>query len=115
MQSKTKNGAVKKVPTGITGLDKVLSGGVPKGRVTLIAGGTGTGKTVMLNEFLYQGITQFKENGVYITFEEDKRDIIKNVRGFGWNYASLIAQKKLAFVDAGVLKEMTFESGQTMI
>ena len=33
-------------------------------------------------------------------------------RRFGWNYDALIAQKKLAFVDAGALKEMTFESGQ---
>ncbi len=112
MQSKTKIAAVEKVFTGIRGLDEVLMGGVPKGRATLITGGTGTGKTVILNEFLYRGITQFKENGVYVAFEEDKKDIIKNVKGFGWNYASLIAQKKLAFVDAGALKEMTFESGQ---
>ena len=87
-------------------------GGVPKGRSTLITGGTGTGKTVILNCFLYQGITQFKENGVYVAFEEDKRDIIKNVASFGWNYASLIAQKKLAFVDAGAFQDVTVESGQ---
>jgi len=112
MQSKTKKGAMEKVFTGISGFDEALDGGVPKGRSTLIVGGTGTGKTVFLNEFIYQGITQFKENGVYVTFEEDKKDIIKNVKGFGWNYASLIAQKKLAFVDASALKAVTFESGQ---
>jgi len=113
MKSKRQRGAVEKVFTGIKGFDEALDGGVPKGRSTLIVGGTGTGKTVFLNEFLYQGITQFKENGVYVTFEEDKRDIIKNVKGFGWNYTSLIAQKKLAFVDASVLKAMTFETDQS--
>jgi circadian clock protein KaiC len=112
MQSKTKKGAVEKVLTGIMGFDEILMGGVPKGRATLISGGTGTGKTVILNEFIYRGITRFKENGVYVTFEEDKRDIIKNVRGFGWNYASLIAQKKLAFVDASAFRDVTIESGQ---
>lgn len=112
MQSKRKKDAVEKVLTGISGLDEVLMGGVPKGRSTLITGETGTGKTVILNCFLYQGIIQFKENGVYVAFEEDKRDIIKNVKSFGWNYDSLIAQKKLAFVDAGAFKEVTFESGQ---
>jgi circadian clock protein KaiC len=112
MQSKAKRGAVEKILTGISGLDKTLMGGVPKGRTTVITGETGTGKTVILNEFIYQGITQFKENGVYVAFEESKRDIIKNVRGFGWNYTALIAQKKLAFVDAGSLRELTFESGQ---
>jgi circadian clock protein KaiC len=112
MQSKTKKGAVEKVLTGIRGFDEILMGGVPKGRATFISGGTGTGKTVILNEFIYRGITQFKENGVYVTFEEDERDIIKNVRGFGWNYSSLIAQKKLAFVDAGAFRDVTIESGQ---
>jgi len=34
-----------------------------------------------------------------VTFEEDKKDIIKNVKNFWLNYNSLIAQKKLAFVD----------------
>ena len=112
MQTKTKKGAVEKVFTGIRGFDEILMGGVPKGRPTLISGGTGTGKTVILNEFIYRGITEFKENGVYVTFEEDMRDIIKNVRGFGWNYAELIAQKKLAFVDAGAFRDVTVESGQ---
>ena len=112
MQSKTKKGSVEKAFTGISGFDEILMGGVPKGRATLISGETGTGKTVILNEFIYRGITQFKENGVYVTFEEDERDIIKNVMGFGWNYASLIAQKKLAFVDAGAFQDVTVESGQ---
>jgi circadian clock protein KaiC len=88
MQSKTKKGAVEKAFTGINGFDGILMGGVPKGRATLISGETGTGKTVILNEFIYRGITRFKENGVYVTFEEDERDIIKNVMGFGWNYIS---------------------------
>jgi len=112
MKSKTEKGAVEKVFTGIRGFDEVLDGGVPRGRATLIVGGAGTGKTVILNEFIYQGITQFKENGVYVTFEEDKKDIIKNVRGFGWNYASFVAQKKLAFVDASALRDVTIEGGQ---
>lgn len=112
MESKIRKSAMEKVFTGIRGFDEVLIGGVPKGRSTLITGGTGTGKTVMLNEFLYQGITQFKENGVYVAFEESKKDIINNVKSFGWNYDLLIASKKLAFVDAGALKEMTFESNE---
>jgi RecA-superfamily ATPases implicated in signal transduction len=112
MKSKIRKNAMEKILTGIRGFDEILKGGLPKGRTTLITGGTGTGKTVILNEFLYRGITQFKENGVYVTFEEDKRDIIKNVKGFDWNYTSLIAQKKLAFVDAGALRETTFESSQ---
>jgi circadian clock protein KaiC len=109
--STARKGGLEKIPTGITGLDEVLDGGVPKGRVMLVTGTAGTGKTVFLNEFLYRGITQLNENGVYVTFEEDPKDIITNVRSFGWKYISLIKKKKLVFVDAAPAEEMVLETG----
>jgi circadian clock protein KaiC len=109
--SSVRKGGLEKLPTGIAGFDEVLEGGVPKGRAMLVTGTTGTGKTVFLNEFLYRGITQLNENGVYVTFEETPKDIIKNVRSFGWKYISLIKKKKLAFVDANPAEDMVFETG----
>ena len=50
--SSARKDGLKKIPTGITGFDEVLDGGVPKGRVILVTGVTGAGKTVLLNEFL---------------------------------------------------------------
>jgi len=109
--SRVRKGGLEKIPTGITGLDEVLDGGIPKGRVMLITGTAGTGKTVFLNEFLYRGITQLNQNGVYVTFEEAPKDIITNVRSFGWKYIPLIKRKKLAFVDATPAEEMVLETG----
>ncbi|MGA2468973.1 MAG: circadian clock protein KaiC [Thermodesulfobacteriota bacterium] len=109
--STARKGGLEKILTGITGFDEVLDGGVPKGRVMLVTGTTGTGKTVFLNEFLYRGITQLNENGVYVTFEETPKDIIKNVRSFGWKYISLIRKRKLAFVDASPAEEMVLKTG----
>ncbi|HKJ76795.1 MAG TPA: ATPase domain-containing protein, partial [Gammaproteobacteria bacterium] len=58
-RKKTTTGkGVRKVPTGIPGLDEALDGGLPAGRVTLIAGPSGAGKTVFLNEFVYRGIVE---------------------------------------------------------
>jgi len=105
-------GGVEKIPTGIRGFDEVLEGGVPMGRALLITGSTGTGKTVFTNEFLYRGITEHNENGVYVTFEEHPDDIIKNVRNFGWDFDKLIRQKKLVFVDASPDKSSTKETGE---
>ena len=34
---------IPKAPTGIKGLDEVLMGGLPRGRTTLVTGGTGSG------------------------------------------------------------------------
>ena len=56
----------------------------PEGRDLLITRSTGTGKTVFANEFLYRGITDYNDNGVYLTFENHPIDIIKNKRNFGW-------------------------------
>jgi circadian clock protein KaiC len=94
------NEGVTKIPTGIRGFDTILEGGMPKERTLLVTGSTGTGKTVFTNEFLYKGITEYNENGVYVTFEERPSDLMRNVRNFGWNFEELINQNKLTFVDA---------------
>jgi len=47
---------LEKAPTGITGLDEVTLGGLPRGRATLICGGAGCGKTMLAVEFLVKGV-----------------------------------------------------------
>lgn len=94
-----REGGVKKLQTGIKGFDEMLEGGIPLGRSMLVTGGSGSGKTVILSEFLYRGATMFDEPGVFVTFEERPEDIKKNVKNFGWDYDSLIEQNKLTFVD----------------
>ena len=44
-----------KAPTGISGLDEVTEGGVPRGRPTLVCGPAGCGKTLLAMEFLIRG------------------------------------------------------------
>ena len=41
-----------RVPTGIPGLDKLIQGGLVKNSANLVAGGTGTGKTIFAIQFL---------------------------------------------------------------
>ena len=64
---------VEKAPTGISGLDELTSGGLPRGRPTLVCGGAGCGKTVLGLEFLVRGATLFGEPGAIFTFEETRR------------------------------------------
>ena len=90
---------VEKIETGITGFDELLMGGLPEGRATLISAGTGCGKTVLLSEFLYQGIKKYDHPGIFVTFEERPRDILNNLHNFGWNLDKLYSSEKLAFVD----------------
>ena len=57
------------VKTGISGLDAILSLGIPRGNVILLEGGTGTGKTTMGVEFVYRGASMFGEPGLIVLFE----------------------------------------------
>ena len=46
---------IAKAPTGISGLDEMLDGGLPRGRPTIITGRAGCGKTLLSMEFLVHG------------------------------------------------------------
>lgn len=54
---------LEKAPTGITGLDEVTLGGLPRGRATLICGSAGCGKTMLAVEFLVNGVREYGEPG----------------------------------------------------
>jgi circadian clock protein KaiC len=97
-KSVTKNRTLPKSPTGITGLDEITGGGLPKGRPTLVCGSAGCGKSMLGVEFLVRGATQFNEPGVLMTFEELPDDVITNARSLGFDIDKLVAKKKL-FVD----------------
>ncbi len=84
-----------KTPTGIKGLDEITDGGLPQGRPTLICGGTGCGKTLLAMEFLVRGATEFKEPGVFMSFEEKAEELTKNFSSLGFDLNELIDQDRL--------------------
>lgn len=92
--------AIERTPTGISGFDQVALGGLPTGRSTLVAGTTGTGKTLFATEFLARGITHHDEPGVFVTFEETAADIRRNCASLGFTIEAWEAEGKWVFVDA---------------
>ena len=91
----SKDGLIK---TGIAGLDEILLGGIPRTNVVLMQGVTGSGKTVMGVELIYNGITQYDEPGIIVVFETSPNKLIRDAAGFGWNLDELQNQKKLQIV-----------------
>ncbi len=73
---------IEKIKTDISGLDEILDGGIPKGNEVLIAGPAGSGKTIFSLEFLCKGAIK-GEKGLYISFEESEKAIIRNISEFG--------------------------------
>ncbi|HSM83350.1 MAG TPA: circadian clock protein KaiC [Nodosilinea sp.] len=100
MQSSVQPVGVHKIRTMMEGFDDISHGGIPAGRSTLVSGTSGTGKTLFAVQFIYNGITQFDEPGVFVTFEESPEDIIQNAYSFGWNLQSLVDDGKLFILDA---------------
>ena len=92
---------IEKLPTGILGFDKIANGGLPKGRTTLIAGTSGSAKTVFATQFLVEGIlNKANESGVFVTFEESPNDIRRNMISMGWAIEEWEQNGKWLFVDA---------------
>ncbi|MBF0299249.1 MAG: circadian clock protein KaiC [Oligoflexia bacterium] len=104
---------IPKIATGILGLDDVAEGGFPQGRATLIAGTSGSAKTIIGVQFINTGINQYNQNGVFVTFEESPQDIVRNVKSFGWDLDLYEKENKLAFVDVSPEAEARpIESGE---
>src|ERR1700753_3106958 len=84
-----------KTPTGISGLDEITGGGIPKGRPTLVCGEAGCGKTLMSLEFIVRGATEFNEPGVFMAFGEQATELAMNVTSLGFDLEKLQADKKI--------------------
>lgn len=88
------------VPTGIQGLDELISGGFPRGRVVLVLGGPGTGKTILVAQFLYKGISEYGENGIFVSLDESQSHFYSEMMKFGWDFKKAEEEGKFLFVDA---------------
>jgi len=75
-----------RVPTGIPGLDSLMEGGLLKNNMVMVTGGTGTGKTIMCLQFLWEGL-QKGEPCVFLSLEEEPDDIKADALQFGWDLA----------------------------
>ncbi len=100
--------------TGITGLDTILNGGVPRGNCVLITGSCGTGKTTLSLEFLVHGALK-EENCLFVSVTESSVKMLNNVVPYDFFDEELIEQGLLSFVDMpdiydkmGVLQKSEF-------
>ena len=79
---KRKRPSTKRLSMGIPELDEMLSGGIPAGDSLLIAGSSGTGKSLLATQFIAAGI-RAGEPGMVAVFEERPEDYTERAGGFG--------------------------------
>jgi len=80
-----KEQAQNKASTGVPGLDDILAGGFQRGRVYLIEGSPGTGKTTIATQFLLAGAAA-GERGLYITLSETENELRESAASHGWAF-----------------------------
>ena len=90
-----RRGQLQKCLTGIKGFDEITEGGLPKDRITLICGSTGSGKTLLGIDFLINGATNYNEPGLFMSFEESEDELYKNVASLNLDLKGLVSQKKI--------------------
>ena len=70
--------------TGVLGLDDILGGGLPSGRLYLVEGTPGVGKTTLALQFLLEGV-QAGETCLYVTLSETKQELDVVAGSHGWS------------------------------
>jgi len=89
---------LERLSTGISGLDDLIEGGIPKGSTVLVAGNPGTGKTILTAHFLYDGLIK-NENAIYVSFSEAKDQFFVNTERFEMDFRKFQHQNKFSFLD----------------
>lgn len=105
---------VERVRTGISGLDEMIEGGLIRGDIHLIAGGPGTGKTVLCAN-LAHGAAMAGERVVYATFEESAEYFGRNAKLLGLNFAPLEKEGTVNIVDLDALKGQQLETNVSLL
>jgi circadian clock protein KaiC len=108
----TPNQELAKSPTGIQGLDEISNGGLPKGRPTLICGGAGSGKTLLAASFLLNGVVQYDEPGILMTFEETGEELASDLASLGYDLGKLVREGKLIVDYVRVERSEIEETGE---
>jgi circadian clock protein KaiC len=86
------------VRTGITGLDEVLHGGIPRNNNLIVEGPAGSGKTTLGLGFIYHGAHDYDEPGAIVSFELDPAKLLRDAAGFDWDLQGMIDQGKIKLI-----------------
>ena len=97
----TRGPDLERASTGVTGLDELIEGGLPRGRITLVTGPAGSGKTTLGFQFLQHGILN-NEPGVYVTLQDEISDLTQDMGRYGWDVRAHMNEHKLTIVRSPV-------------
>jgi len=87
----------RRLSTGIAALDAMMSGGIPEGDSLLLAGPSGSGKSVIGSQFIDEGL-KHDEPGIIAMFEELPDEYVARAAKFGIDFATPVKEGKLKII-----------------
>ena len=91
---------MRKIKSGIYGLNPLLDGGVNENSTTVVIGRSGAGKTTIATQFIRRGLQDGQE-GVFVSLDENKEQIIREAVEMGWSdILDYLDDELLVFIDA---------------
>jgi KaiC/GvpD/RAD55 family RecA-like ATPase len=91
---------VRKIKSGIFGLNPLLDGGFNENSTTVVIGSSGAGKTTCATQFIRRGLQEGQE-GIFVSLDENKEQIIREAIEMGWSdILDYLEDGLLVFIDA---------------
>ena len=91
---------MKKIKSGIFGLNPLLDGGINENSTTVVIGRSGAGKTTFATQFIRRGLMDGQE-GIFVSLDENKEQIIREAVEMGWSdILDYLRDELLVFIDA---------------
>ena len=100
---------IQRVKTGVSGLDNLLQGGIPKQSITLVSGPPGSGKSIFCFQFLHQGIEE-NEKILYLTLDKKEDGLILQAKKLGIDFQDAIESGQAKFRYLNINKKLVYEA-----
>jgi len=100
---------LRRIDTGITGLDEILQGGLPKNSITLVSGPPGSGKSIFCFQFLWSGV-QKGEKCLFLSLDKKSEGLIIQAKELNLDFQPFIEQGIIKFQYLNINKKLIYES-----
>ncbi|MDS0294152.1 RAD55 family ATPase [Halogeometricum luteum] len=87
-----------RIPSGVSGFDHLIQGGFLPGRLYVLSGPPGSGKTTFTAQFVAEGLRN-GENCMYITMHETREELVNDMSSYDFGFETLTSSDQFRFIN----------------
>ena len=100
---------IKRVSTGVPGLDEKIQGGFPQGSITLLSGPPGSGKSILCGQYLHQGVED-GDKCLFLTLDKKVEGLLSQTDELGMDFQPAIDSGQIKFLFLNINKKLIYET-----